>query len=214
LHKFTQELKRNDLTDAFAQFVPLPFVDYCVDLLMSYKVALKVKASRTTKSGDYRPPVGGRKQHQVTLNDDLNPYHFLLVYIHEMAHVKTWEDYGRKVMPHGNEWRENFKAMAVPVLESGLLPDELTKALKRFFINTPASFMSDSKLMRVLKQWDTEEKVSKIFLEDLPSGTKFKLENGMALQKEKKLRTWYLCKDLITTKVYKVRGNAEVVVIT
>lgn len=200
-------MTRQELISQFEKFVPKEFAPFCADMLAQYKVQLKVKRPRNTKSGDYRPPVR-HKQHQVTVNSDLNPYYFLLVYVHEMAHVKTWEEFGRKVDPHGNEWRENFRLMAKPMLDSGLLPQNLQNVLKHFFIKTPATFLADPKLTKVLKQFD--QKADSLTVDDIPMGSKFFLTNGLHLVKESKLRTWYLCKEVSTGRGYRVKGNAEI----
>ncbi|MCO6494054.1 MAG: SprT-like domain-containing protein [Bacteroidetes bacterium] len=201
-------MTREQIIAGFKRYVPNEFADFCTDLLVQYKVDLRVKRPRNTKSGDYRPPVQGRKKHQVTVNSDLNPYYFLLVYIHEMAHVKTWEDYGRKAEPHGQEWRQIFKEMSKPVLNSGLLPKDLQIALQRFFEKTPATFLADSNLTKVLRQYD--KNAALLTVDEIPMGGEFKLNNGLHLIKESRLRTWYMCKEVTTGRQFRVKGNAEV----
>lgn len=200
------------IEEKFKEYVPVEFSRYCAFLLIQYKVQLNVKNPRNTKSGDYRPPHGSNKNHRVTVNKDLNPYYFLLVYIHEMAHVKTWEQHKRKALPHGEEWRNNFREMAEPVVNSSLLPDDLKKALRIFFVKTPATFMADANLCKVLRKYDKESKQEEglLHLTEIPIGTTFMLKNGQILSKDKQLRTWYLCKELATGKLYKVKGNAEI----
>ncbi|MCK9480425.1 MAG: SprT-like domain-containing protein [Bacteroidia bacterium] len=204
-------MTRDQIIAGFKRYVPHEFAAFCTDLLVQYKVDLRVKRPRNTKSGDYRPPVQGRKKHEVTVNSDLNPYYFLLVYIHEMAHVKTWEDYGRKADPHGEEWRRIFREMAKPVLNSGLLPDDLHSALIKFFTKTPATFLADPYLTKVLRKYDKGDNV--LTLDEIPTGAQFKLNNGLQLIKETRLRTWYMCKEPGTGRQFRVKGNAEVVVI-
>ena len=201
-------MTKDQIISGFKKYVPQEFASFCADLLVQYKVDLKVKRPRNTKSGDYRPPVQGRKKHEVTVNSDLNPYYFLLVYIHEMAHVKTWEDFGRKAEPHGEEWKRIFKEMAQPVLMSGLLSPDLQSALTKFFIKTPATFLSDTHLISVLRKYDKGDEI--ITLDAIPTGATFKLNNGLCLVKEARLRTWYLCKEVSTGRKFRVKGNAEV----
>ncbi len=202
-------MTRDQIITGFKKYVPQEFAVFCADLLVQYKVDLRVKRPRNTKSGDYRPPVHGRKKHEVTVNSDLNPYYFLLVYVHEMAHVKTWEDYQHKADPHGDEWKSIFKIMTKPILDSGLLPHELQTTLIKFFVKTPATFNSDSQLMKVLRSFDKPGNM--VTLDELPFNAEFKLNNGLHLVKNERLRTWYLCKEVTTGRQYRVKGNAEVI---
>lgn len=207
-------MKKAHLTESFATFVPEEFAAYCADLLLKYKAKLTVKEPRRTKSGDYKPPAHGYEQHKVTVNSDLNPYYFLLVYIHEMAHVKTWDEYDHKVLPHGEEWKHSFRLLTKPVLASGKLPKELQAALIRFFIKTPATFIADTKLHAILRSFDeNNETEATILLETLHIGNYFSLRNGMRMKLEKRLRSWYLCTNIDNKKTYKVKGNAEVIAI-
>lgn len=203
-------MKREQIQQHFEKFVPAPFAPYCTDLLLQYGVHIKVKAPRNTKAGDYRPPVNGRKFHEVTVNEDLNPYYFLLVYIHEMAHVKAWIAHGKNHEPHGKEWKNCFLDLASPIIQSPFLPSELKIALKRFFIKTPATFVADTALHTLLSSYD-QQKSNTLTLNDLPFDALFCLSNGLILQKKSKLRTWFLCNEPKSGKQYKVRGVAEVI---
>jgi SprT protein len=206
-------MKKELIEENFKQFVPKEFASYCADLLLHYKVKMTITKERNSKNGDYRPPLR-KGQHEVTVNHNLNPYLFLLVYVHEMAHVKTWEDYKNKALPHGMEWKKNFKLMTLPILESGNLPSDIQAALVKFFVKTPATFIADTHLTKVLKRYDTENiTFSSITLDNIPLGTKFKLKNGLAFEKKERLRTWYLCRELRTDKIYRVKGNAEIQVL-
>ena len=212
-------MKKHELTLHFQQFVPHEFAEYCSELLMEYKAKLEVKPHRHTKNGDYRPPRHAYEQHKITVNSDLNPYFFLLVYLHEVAHIKTWTTYQRKVAPHGKEWKDDFRLVAAPVLHSGLLPEKLSAALHHFFIKTPATFHADSSLIKVLKSYDLtgddpkDKPQQDLLLMNLPIGTQFILTNGMRMQSLEKLRTWFLCKNLDNGRRYRVKGSSEVQVI-
>lgn len=205
-------MQKAALISRFSLFVPPHFAAYCASLLIEHSVLLRITSNRKTKSGDHRAPQRGNPQHRVSVNGDLGPYSFLLVYIHEMAHVVTWKQYGFKVMPHGKEWKHHFKLLAQPILQSQELPPELRNALHRFFIKTPATFLADPNLYSVLERIENPENQALLLRELLP-GAHFVLENGKAFQVIKKLRTWFLCIEEGTGKTYKVSGSARVFLI-
>lgn len=197
-HKYAQALK---------PFLPQESLEYVVNLIIHHQVHFKVSKPRKSKLGDYRIPHQGQG-HRISVNGDLNQYSFLITTIHEFAHLVTFKEYGRQVMSHGNEWKQTFKVLFQPLFEIDFLPNDVTLALTNYFKNTPASSCTDDRLYRVLKRYDTKtENVT--LVEHLPIHSIFEL-NGKIFVKGKKLRKYYLCQELNTTKSYRVLGLAEV----
>lgn len=205
-------MQKTDIVSRFSLFVPHTFAEYCASLLVEHSVLLRITSNRKTKSGDHRPPQRGHAQHRVSVNGDLGPYSFLLVYIHEMAHVITWKQYGFNIKPHGKEWRQNFKLLAQPILMSQEIPPPLNIALQRFFVKTPATFLADPNLTSVLERIENPENHT-LLLQELKPGTQFLLENGKAFRVVKKLRTWFLCTETATGRNYRVSGSARVMLL-
>ena len=81
----------------------IPLVEY---LIIEHKINLKIVSERQTKHGDFRRLPNGHMQ--ITVNNNLNPYQFLLTLIHEIAHHVTYQKFGR-VQPHGKEWKTVFQ---------------------------------------------------------------------------------------------------------
>jgi predicted SprT family Zn-dependent metalloprotease len=44
--------------------------------------------------------------HQITINGTLEPQLFFFVLTHELAHLIAFEKYGRRISPHGQEWKK------------------------------------------------------------------------------------------------------------
>lgn len=81
----------------YIKFIPLkatPFVQFLID---EHSFDLFIVNQRATKHGDFRKLPGGR--FQITVNNNLNKYQFLLTLIHEIAHHVTHQKFGR-VQPH------------------------------------------------------------------------------------------------------------------
>ena len=83
--------------------------------LNTYNCQLKIKKPRLTKLGDYRCPQNG-KGHIISINNNLNPYAFLITLTHEIAHMMVWEKHQNKVLPHGSEWKEMFQKLMLNFL--------------------------------------------------------------------------------------------------
>ena len=81
-----------------------------------YDFDLKITRPRKSKLGDFRPPKPGKRS-SITMNEDLGPYQFLTTFVHELAHLITWEKYGHRAAPHGKEWKQCFGALLISLAE-------------------------------------------------------------------------------------------------
>ncbi len=116
--------KRERVAEGFRKFLPSGFEYIVTDLFMASPIKFKIVPGRKTKLGDFRMSFTGEKP-QITVNGDLNPYSFLITTLHEFAHLHTFQQYGNKVNPHGNEWKANFRKLLIPVIETGNIPKVL-----------------------------------------------------------------------------------------
>lgn len=199
--------KRQKLEQGFERFLPQEFVSYVVDLLLKYPVKFKIVPPRSTKLGDFRAGIGIEKP-IITVNGDLNPYAFLVTTLHEFAHLFTYLDYGFKVQPHGNEWKENYRKLILPIIDSKCLPEDIENALLNSLVSVKASSCSDIHLTRVLKKYDLT-KDGKELLENLPKNSIFAL-NGRVFSKGELRRKKFFCIELSSKKKYLVHALAEV----
>jgi hypothetical protein len=170
-------------------------------------VKFKIVPPRKTKLGDFSVGLG-REKPQITINGDLNPYSFLITTLHEFAHFHTYQKYGNRVNPHGEEWKSNFRKLLVPVINSGKLPKDIEITLVNSLINLKASSCTDQKLSRVLKKYD-EIKEGFQILETLNKNSIFVL-NGRQFIKGELRRKRFLCQESISKKMYLVNALAEV----
>ncbi len=194
----------NKTKEILLKYIPGESVDMVANLLKKNPCHLKIVNNRKTKHGDFRKYPNGT--HQITINNDLNSYRFLLTLIHEIAHLVTYTEY-KKVKPHGLEWKRNFQHLMLPFVDPSIYPKEILPALANYLINPKASTDSDIKLSLVLKQFD--EKNDKNFIFEIPYQSKFK-HNKKVFVKGNKRRTRYECMEVFTNKKYLFHANAEV----
>ncbi|MEQ8238892.1 MAG: hypothetical protein RIA69_06750, partial [Cyclobacteriaceae bacterium] len=146
--------------------------------------------------------------HTITINNDLNPYAFLVTYLHEVAHLVTFNEYKGKVNPHGVEWKNNFVKVVRPVLNEETFPPKVLLALKNYFKDPKASSCSDPLLYNVLKQFDKPS--DKVFLSRLTYGDVF-LFNERKFKKLEKKRTRSVCMEIPSNRKYLIAEIAEVI---
>lgn len=185
-------------------YLPQQAIDDVIDLLSIHPVLLKIVNKRSTKHGDFR---NSTKGFQITINNDLNEYQFLLTLIHEIAHLVTYKKY-KRVKPHGKEWKKTFQHLMLPFLNPEVFPPELLPHLANYLKNPKASTSSDVHLTFALKQFD-KEKSGKSFIFELQQGSIFTF-NGKSYKKGIKRRTRIECVDLESNRTYLFNQNAEV----
>lgn len=186
------------------KYIPSEASGGVVELLQQYPCKLKIVRSRRTKHGDFRS--FGNGEVQITVNNDLNPYRFLLTLVHEIAHLVTYRESNR-VKPHGEEWKRNFKLLMLPFLRPEIFPEELLPELARYLKRPKASTDSDSGLSLALRAFDPLS--HRVPVREIPEKGKF-LYNNRTFVKGSKRRTRYECLELMTHKKYVFHPHAEV----
>lgn len=189
------------------KYLPNHAVAPVFELIKAYQVHLKVVNERTTRHGDYRRNVDGT--HQITVNSNLNPYRFLITLIHEIAHLVAFQKFGPTIKPHGIEWKQTFRLLMLPFLNTYIFPDELLRMVAAHFKNPSASSDTDALLSMALKQYD-EVKTDRVFVNDVPIGSYFRIPNGKIFQKGPLRIKRFECVEIKTGRRYVFKPNAEV----
>jgi SprT protein len=189
------------------QHVPPTALEYCHSLWKIHPFELKITKTRQTKVGDFTSRAGVKYQ-RITLNHDLNPYIFLATYIHEVAHLYVFLKYGNRVDPHGEEWKNAFKQLMTPMLQSSVFPTEILHILRSHMENPKASSFADSDLTRAFRLFDKDADRF-MCLSDIPEGSIFQFQSRY-FKKGKLKRTRILCREVTSKKNYLI--PAEVLV--
>lgn len=130
-------------------------LEYCFRLLAESDVAFTLSRPRSSKWGDYR--FGRSIQPAITVNRNLEPPLFLMTFLHEFAHHQTIRDYGRKVPPHGVEWKMNFRSLMLPFLNEESLGKTLFPLIAGHMQNPRANISADQALYRYVLDQRNEE---------------------------------------------------------
>jgi hypothetical protein len=163
-------------------------------------VRLIIKRERTTKSGDYSHPHPKRPFHQITVNGSLNRYAFFITFIHEIAHLRTWNLYKNKVLPHGKEWKNQYFLLLKEINCPLYFPEDIRVALDYHIQHIKSSSAYDIRLMKALKKYDANPEIL-ITVGDLVPDSQFEYR-GRHFVRGEKLRTRIKCKCISDKRIY------------
>lgn len=194
-----------DIRTALKGKVPSAALDYCVDLWQEAPFQLKLSRARSSKLGDYRFD-SRNETHRVTVNQDLNPYQFLITYVHEVAHMRAHQP-KRRLKPHGQHWKHEFRRLLLPVMTDLVFPGDVLRPLAKHMKNPKASTAGDPVLLTAIAKYDVNP--AGLRLMDLMLDDEFLLRDRAFRLLEKK-RTRALCLDLGNNKKYLIPMVAEV----
>ena len=189
------------------KYLPERAVQSCLELIQQTEVHLKIVNERVTRHGDYRRMPDGK--HQITVNASLNKYRFLITLVHEIAHLVAFEKYGRRIKPHGKEWKHTFQNLMLPFIRPEIFPVKLLPLLANHFKNPKASSSTDANLSIALKGYD-EQHTEKSYVFELPPGSVFRLYNGKLYKKGNRRVKRYECVEMKTGRLFLFQPNAEV----
>lgn len=196
-----------DKKEVLAQYMPPQAAPIIAKWIDYFQCEFKISKNRTTKLGDYRHPYK-ENGHKISVNNDLNPYAFLVTTVHEFAHLLTWNDHKNKVKPHGLEWKNNFKKMMKPFFDLEVFPPDVNQSIVAYLGNPAASSCTDLRLARALKKYDNKDET--VHVEQLPIDTIFSLKDGRRFKKGERIRKRFRCLCLDNNKIYLFNPLAEV----
>lgn len=206
-----QPRKSNKLKQILESYIPLQAVEPIFALIKLNQVHLKIVNERVTRHGDYRRNPDGH--HLITVNSTLNKYQFLMTLIHEIAHLVAFEKYGRRIKPHGQEWKLTFQQLMVPFIRPEIFPNDLLPLLARHFRNPSASSDTDAALSIAMKRY-SERNLELCFVYEIPLGSHFRLPNGRIFKRGPLRVKRFECLEVATGRLYTFKANAEVTLLT
>jgi len=196
--------------EKLAPFLPDGAMPLVQELLKGESFHLVITKPRSTKLGDFKPPLKGETP-RLTVNGNLNPYSFLITLVHEVAHLKVWNKHKNRVKPHGLEWKNMYAELLLPFMQQGVFPPEIASEVSAHLKNPGYSTATDHELTVALRQYDDTATLPT--LDQLTPGSVFELSNR-TFKLGEKLRKRYICTDLTNGRKYRVHALAQVKPIT
>lgn len=196
-------------SNTLAPFVPAAAASYCLALWQQHQFELRIVRPRRSRLGDFTQKP--RQRPRITVNANLNPYSFLITYLHEVAHHVVYTTYIRKKpAPHGPEWKAAFRDLLTPVLTEACFPADVLLPLKRYAINPKASTGSDSLLVQALARYNGPEgNDNKKSLLHLNEGVNFVFQKREFIRGPLR-RTRVLCIEKSSNRRYTIPAHALV----
>lgn len=168
-----------------------------------HSIHIKITRERSSKLGDYRKMRDS--SHEITINSTLQPELFFFVLTHELAHLIAFEKYGRRISPHGNEWKHTFRQMLLESID--VYSEDLKPIIVKFSRSPKANFMASPELVKYFR-FECEDD-SGIYIENINKGEQFIYRNQRYVL-EGLIKKNYLCKNLETGRKYSFRPLARV----
>ncbi len=203
---------KNELKAALAKYLPAETVDSIANSIVNQNVAIRITRARATKLGDFRPSLRGGR-HRISVNGNLNPYSFLITFVHEWAHLLVFQKYGRKVKPHGEEWKNTYRQLMQIYFDQNVFPSPLRNVLFRSVQKARATDTGDADLSSELKKFDpiTDSHSSEVELSQLADGSYFIHGRQRVFQKLHLRRKRYKCLCVASKRLYLFSPVATVV---
>jgi hypothetical protein len=197
---------------SLGSYVPDGAAQYCQELYRTHRFDFFLSRPRRTRLGDFtvKPGITPR----ITVNVNLNPYSFLITYLHEVAHCVVHYKYKgrgrRRVAPHGAEWKHEFERLLQPVMNENIFPEDILTALLRYSKNPTASTGGDTFLFNAIRKYDEQALNSgRVALVQLNEGSSFVFQNRQFTRGILR-RTRVLCTDKASKRLYTIPAHALV----
>jgi SprT protein len=188
------------------EHVPAASVSYCYGLWERYQFDFVASKPRRTRLGDFRAQPGYRER--ITVNVNLNPYNFLITYLHEVAHLEVYRKYKRRQPPHGKAWKNHFSGLLIPVMNENNFPLSVLTPLLKYAQNPTASTGTHLPLMQALKNIDAPQ-TDMVMVSQVSEGQLFRLNQKVFVRGTLR-RTRVVCVEEVSQKKYLVAAHAWV----
>jgi hypothetical protein len=197
--------------DVFDQFLPASAAAYGRHLWQQHQFQFRVSKPRRTRLGDFKAMPGGSLH--ISVNADLNPYAFLLTYVHEVAHAAVHRQTQAakrrtRPKPHGPQWQLAFQQLMQPLLTEAVYPPAILEPLRDYMRQPLATSYAHPALMSALRQADNKP-TGHVLLTDVPEGQAFRFAKKTFVRGTFR-RTRIVCKEVESGKSYTILAHALV----
>lgn len=185
------------------KYLPQNTLSHLKKWFSDYYIHIKVTKNRNSKLADYRKLRDN--SHEITINSTLAPQLFFFVLTHELSHLIAFEKYGRRISPHGNEWKLTFREMLLESLD--VYEEDLKSIIIKFSHSPKANFMASPDLVKYFHIENHDDELQ--YIEELTKGEQFLYRNEKYIL-EGLIKKNYLCMNLATGRKYSFKPLARV----
>ena len=204
-------------TSPLAPYLPAAAAVYGEHLYQRFAFTLLVVEPRRTRLGDFRVFPDGRQQ--ITVNNNLNPYSFLITYVHEVAHAAVYQAHrhvtrrSRRPKPHGLAWQTAFRSLMQPLLTETVFPAIILGPLRAYLQKPAATTSASLPLMTALRSMDppTPTIAGQTKLADVAEGQSFVFQKKIFVRGALR-RTRVVCKETASGRQYAILAQADVLI--
>ncbi len=204
-------------TSSLASYLPSAAAAYGEQLHQQFAFTLLIVNPRRTRFGDFRVFPNG--QQQITVNSNLNPYAFLITYVHEVAHAAVYQAHrnvvrrSRRPKPHGVAWQTAFQELMQPLLTDSVFPPSVLIPLQAYLQKPAATTSASPSLMAALRLMDPPKPQidGQVKLADVPEGQSFVFQKKIFVRGALR-RTRIVCKETGSGRQYAILAQAEVLI--
>ncbi len=189
------------------EFLPEHAIAYVSALLVNNPITIILSRPRSTKMADFRV-MQNKSKPEITINNNLNKYEFLITLLHEYAHFLHWQKFSFSRKPHGKRWKNHFRDLLLPILSPDVFPQDVLVPLISFFNKPLASGNTHVALTKALQKYSVFNGL--VPLTDLQEHELFSISAGKVFQKGQMQRKRYKCLCKNNGKIYFV--NASIMV--
>ena len=197
------------------KYFPPKAVPVVAEWIPRFGIYLNITKKRSSKHGDFTlTPVKGI--YRITVNGSLNPYAFLLTFVHEVAHLSVLQNYGRSAAPHGQQWKDTFRSLMLSLDLRAIYPHDILVPLADYLKNPKASSDRHTSLALALASYDdygrkiSTQTGNSRMVSELSPGQGFVFRENKEFVLEGKRRRLYLCREIKTGKQYLFQPHASV----
>jgi len=203
----TKLMLKNESITILKKYFPENAIPSVLEMVKKNDFQIVFTNPRKTKKGTFVFAEG--KPLKITLNGDLQPEEMLLVFLHEMAHLFAFKQYGRKIKPHGYEWQTIFLSLIEQSIDNKGFSKKMAKVLTNCFFSPKPHYRPNCP---ELYRYFYPPRDGKLYLYQLSENDKFVIAKNPNKQfiLLKKRRTQYLCKNLVNDRLYLVHYFIEI----
>jgi SprT protein len=186
-----------------ANHIPENAIETVASILNDYPLRIEIKSLRSNL-GRFQTGVNGNP-HIISMKAGLSKPLFLIVFLHETAHMIAFCRYGRYIKPHGTQWKSIFSELLSRFMLLDVFPPKVLEPLKDFIKNPRAVMINKQGFYSAFDEFSAYVPVVSIAPLEC-----FHVRFKRFYQKLPESSTKVICRDLSSNEIVNIRKSAQV----